>query len=651
MRGRESSPGPAEPAVGRREWLTLAVAALGVLIVMADSTIINVALPSIRQDLGYLEVSITQLQWVVNAYVLSFAVLMLAAGRLADMFGRRLIFVVGLAVFLVASIACGAAQDIGVLIAFRAVQGAGAALITPASLSIVTTTFPEEKRGVAIAIWSGIVGLGVGLGPLAGGLLTEHVDWRWVFYINVPIGLAAIVGAFLWVDESRGPVRERRLDVAGIVLSAAGLFALTFALLKGNEFGWGDPRTLLLFVAAGATLTAFVIVERAQRAPLLDLSLFRSRTFSGANVTAVFVGFALFGLLFFGTLFTQNVMRYSAVESGAAFLPMMLLIMALAPVVGKLTDRMGPRWLLTAGMGLLAVALLSFGRLDVDSSFWDLLPGLLVGGVAFALVLTPLTTAALAGVPLRNAGIAAAVINSTRQVGGLLGLAIMGAVSEIVVDRSLEEGQAGVEAFVDSFQVIVVVAAAVAFAGMVVAAATVTAAPASQPAGAAPAPEQLPVMKAKTWVVPAPSIIAELPEPPAAAALDGAEEVPGATRISLWQRPRVLIVAGPAAGSEIPVTSEPFVLGRAERGLGTLGADPELSRRHASISFLDRERLLIEDLSSTNGTYVNDYRVVAPTVVRAGDVVRLGTTTLQISERTLESSPADGSAASVGGVR
>ena len=247
------APDPAEPTVDSRSWLTLAVCALGVLMVMADTTIVNVALPSIREDLGYLEVSITELQWVVNAYVLSFAVLLLAVGRLSDLFGRRLLFVIGLIVFVAASIACGAAQDIWVLIGFRAVQGAGAALITPTSLSIVTLTFPTAKRGVAIAIWSGIVGVGVGLGPLLGGLLSEYVDWRWVFFINVPIGVFAVFGAFAWVRESKGAVQERRLDVAGLLLSGVGLFSLTFALLKANDFGWGDPRTLVLFAVGGLT--------------------------------------------------------------------------------------------------------------------------------------------------------------------------------------------------------------------------------------------------------------------------------------------------------------------------------------------------------------------------------------------------------------
>jgi EmrB/QacA subfamily drug resistance transporter len=670
----------AEPTV--HKWWTLAVVALGVLLVMADSTIVTVALPSIREDLGYLEVSLTELQWVVNAYVLTFAALLLTAGRLADLFGRRLIFVVGLVVFIGSSIACGVADDIAVLIAFRGVQGVGAALLAPTSLSIITATFPPQERGMAIGIWSGLVGFGVALGPLLGGLLAENVDWRWIFYINIPVGIAAFVGAFVWVRESRDPSLHRRLDLAGVVTSGGALFALTFGLLKANEYGWADPRTIGLLAAAVAGLILFIVAERFQRQPMLDLKLFRSATFSGANATAVLVGFALFCLLFFGTLFTQTVMGYSAVKSGATLLPMMVLIIFLAPMVGRFTDRLGPRWPLAGGMGLLVIACLFLARLDFDADFWDLLPALLVSGVGFAMVLTPLTAAALAGVPPQNAAMGAAVINTTRQAGGSIGLAVLGAISVAESDASLRAGRASLEGFVDGFSTVALVAGAVALVGAVVAAATVAR---GAPAAASPAGQQLRTRSTGTWAVPPPTVAGgpppPSPRPPAAPTPEpeparppaperppararperpptpaepppaAAEAPPPApTRPPAPPEPPpptpepeptlvgapaeiamdVLIAGGPAAGDRIAVGYEPVVFGRSEVGDGRLGDDPELSRRHASLSLLEPGRLLVEDLDSTNGTFVNDHRIDAPTIVETGDVIRVGTTTLHV---------------------
>lgn len=616
---------PAGSGAAPHKWMTLTVVALGVLIVMVDSTVVNVALPSIRDDLGYLDVTVTQLQWVVNAYALAFAVLLLTAGRLADLFGRRLLFVIGVVLFVGASIGCGAAQDINVMIGFRALQGVGAAIIAPTSLSIISATFPPQERGLAIGIWSGIVGVGVALGPLIGGVLTETVDWRWVFYVNIPIGAAALVGAFIWVRESRDTTTERRIDFAGVIFSAIALFALTFALLRANEYGWRDPRILILLTCGFLGLLAFVLVERVQKSPVLDLSLFRSRTFSGANATAVFVGFALFGVLFFGSLFMQNVMGYSAIEAGASLMPMMVPVMILAPIVGKLTDRIGPRWLLTAGMVLLSLGLVFFSRLDFGSTFWDLLPAMVIGGTGFALVLTPLTAAALAGVPVRQAGMGAAAINSTRQIGGSLGLAVMGAISSAEIKGALHEGQASLEGFVRGFHSLTLVGAAVTIVGAVVACLTVTR------SATAAAPAQQGRQSPPTWSVTPTMVVSARPgepgtlvpvDPVALTARDGDGDAADA--------PGIEVVTGPSAGTRIAVGYRPFVFGRSESGPAKLGGDSQLSRRHASMSLLDPGRILIEDLDSTNGTFVNEYRVLAPTVVAPGDAVRLGATTLRI---------------------
>ena len=460
---------PAEETLEGRHRLIIGLTSVGVLMVVMDSTIVNVALPIIREDLGFLEVSVSELQWVVNAYALSFAVLLLSAGKLADLFGRKRLFLIGLVIFTGASVACGAANEINVLIGFRAVQGVGAALIMPTTLSILQTSIPMSKLGIAIGIWSGIVGLGTAIGPLIGGLLAEEVDWRWVFYINIPLGLGVFLGTLLAIPESRSDIEDRSLDVVGALISAVALFALTYGLLKANEFGWGNPRTIGCLAVGVIGLAAFVAYERKPSSPMLDLGLFRSQTFAGANVVAVFVGFALFGLLFFGALFIQSIMGFSATEAGLSQLPMMAMIIVFGPQVGKLVGKVGPGPLLTVGMALLAVSFLLFYRLDFDSDFWTLLPAMVVGGIGFAAVLTPLTAAALSAVPFQQAGMGAAVINSTRQIGGALGLAVMGAISAELVAAGLVEGKASPDAFVDGFGVLMLTGAGVAATGSVVA--------------------------------------------------------------------------------------------------------------------------------------------------------------------------------------
>lgn len=619
-----------EDVVERWHWLTLGCTSVGVLIVVMDATIVNVALPIIREDLGFLEVSVAELQWVVNAYALSFAVLLLSAGKLADLFGRRRLFIAGLVLFIAASAACGAANEINVLIGFRVLQGIGAALIMPTTLSILQSSFPLSKLGVAIGIWSAIVGLGTAIGPLAGGVLAEEIDWRWVFYVNVPIGLATLVGTIIWVRESRADLADRRIDYVGVVLSAVGLFALTYALLKANDFGWSDERTLGLLAAGLVGLVAFVLYERRAPAPMLPLSLFRSQVFSGANAVAVFVGFTLFGLLFFGSLFIQSIMGFSATETGLSQLPMMAMIIVMGPIVGRSIGKVGTGPPLAGGMGLLAIALLIFAQLDFDSDFWDLFPGMVIAGVGFASVLTPLTAAALSGVPMAQAGVGAAVINSTRQVGGALGLAVMGAISAEEIAGSLEEGQANPEGFVDGFGYLMYAGAGVAAVGAIVAFLTIVrparatakaaaAAPPDLVAVPAPGhtamPQEVSIQAPRSWAIAAPSVIRSLPV--------GLEP-----RAGHAGRPELEVVKGPAAGTRILVEGA-LVVGRGESGVGTLGEDAELSRRHASISVRDGT-VLVEDLGSTNGTQVNGHDVTEPTAVAAGDSIDVGSTTLRV---------------------
>ncbi|MEN3312920.1 MAG: hypothetical protein V7645_2249, partial [Actinomycetota bacterium] len=408
-----------------RKWWTLAAVTFGLFMILLDNTVVNVALPAMQRDL---HLRTSELEWVVVGYSLSFATFMLTGGKLADLLGRRLLFVVGLFIFSAASLACGLAGSAALLIGARVVQGVGAALISPATLGIITATFPPRQRGTAIGIWAGTSATGLAIGPLVGGLLTEKVNWSWIFYINVPVGVVGIATAFWAIDESRDTSREQRLDLLGLLSSGAGLFALTYGLIEANNYGWTSTRILALFGAAVVLLTIFVAVESRQRLPMLELALFRNPTFSGANVATLMVAFALFGIFFYNSLFIQNVLGYSAIQTGAVFLPMTVLIVLIAPRAGQLTDSMGARWLIGSGLGLFAVSMLLFAQLDRGSNFWSILPGLLIAGVGIALTMTPATTAAMGSVRVDRAGVGSAVLNTSRQLGGSLGLAIMGAV-------------------------------------------------------------------------------------------------------------------------------------------------------------------------------------------------------------------------------
>jgi EmrB/QacA subfamily drug resistance transporter len=445
-----------------RKWLTLFAVSFGLFMIMLDNTVVNVALPSIRKDLG---ISISELEWVVNGYALTFGVLLLTGGKLADMLGRRRIFMIGLVIFTASSFFCGFASSASVLIGARVIQGTGAALMNPATLSIITATFPARQRGTAIGIWAGVSAMALAFGPLVGGAITEHINWSWVFYINVPIGILALVAARVFIDESKDTT-EQRLDPLGLVTSAAALFALTYGLIESNKRGWGDPVVLGCFALAALFFLAFFLVERHQRLPMLDLNLFRNRSFTSANTVMLLIGLAMFGVFFFVSLYVQNVLGYSPMQAGATFLPMTMCIIFVAPVAGRLADRVGPRALMVPGLALVTVSLILFSVQDASSTFWTLLPALFIGGVGMAMSMAPTTTAAMHAVPVDKAGVGAAVINSMRQVGGSIGLALIGAIVATQVSAS----RPSPHEFVNGFQLGLRVAAGIAFAGVLVAA-------------------------------------------------------------------------------------------------------------------------------------------------------------------------------------
>ena len=448
-----------------RKWWTLGAVAFGLFMIMLDNTVVNVALPSIQRDLG---IGLSELEWIVTGYALAFAAFMLIGGKLGDAYGRRRLFVIGMAVFTLASLWCGLAGSGTELIAARVVQGVGAALMSPATLSIITATFPPRQRGTAIGIWAGVSAMALAIGPLTGGLLTEHLSWNWIFFVNVPVGIAGIVASFFLIDESKDETHDN-LDLPGLATSAIGLFALTYGLIEGNQYGWGSARIVGSFAVAVLALGAFLVIERTRRAPMLDLALFRNRTYVGANVAVLLVALSMFGVFFFISLFMQNILGFSPVQAGAAFLPMTVLVILVAPIGGRIADRVGSRWLMTTGMVMLAVHLLLFTRLDASSSFWTaILPSLMIGGIGIALVMTPASAAAMKAVSVDKAGVGSAVLNAFRQVGGSVGIALMGAIV-----AAQAGGRRTPEAFLDGLHSALLVAALIALGGAVVSASLV----------------------------------------------------------------------------------------------------------------------------------------------------------------------------------
>ncbi len=452
-----------------RKWWTLGAVAFGLFMIMLDNTVVNVALPTMKKDL---HVSTARLEWVVVAYALTFAALLITGGKLGDLYGRRRLFVIGLVIFTASSLACGLASTAGLLIGARAVQGVGAALMTPATLSIITATFPPKERGQAIGVWAGVSALALAIGPLVGGVITEDINWNWIFFINVPVGVLGIVASRIFIRESRDTSHEQSLDLPGLATSALGLFSLSYALIEGNDKGWTSPEILGFFVAAVVLLVAFVLLELRQRLPMLDLSLFKIGSFSGANTVAMLVSMGMFGVFFFVSLYIQNILHYSATQAGAMFLPMTMLIIVIAPIAGRLSDRVGSRWLMGGGMTIVGISLLLYQRATVSSTFWTLLPAMVLGGVGMAMTMSPMTAVAMGSVPVDKAGVGSGVLNSFRQVGGSLGIALMGAILASYIHHK-GHTLAAAQDYVNGMHAALAVSAAITFAAAIVAVVTV----------------------------------------------------------------------------------------------------------------------------------------------------------------------------------
>ncbi len=418
-------------------WWTLAAMCFALFMLMLDNTVVNVALPSIQRDL---HASLASLEWTVNAYTLTLAVLLVTGGRLGDIFGRRRMFLFGVVVFGLASLTIGFSPDDTVLVAFRAIQGIGAAFMMPATLSIITQAFPPEQRGTAIGTWAGVSALALAIGPVVGGLLTEDVSWRAIFFINPPIAVIAIAMTLFATRESRDETVGRTIDFAGIGTLTLGLTALVLALVEANTWHWGSAGVISLLVVAAITLPAFVLIERRVRAPMVDFTFFRARTFLGANVVAFLISFAMFAQFFFLTLYLQNVLHYSPLETGVRFLPSTILIILTAPIAGRLADRVGSRPLMTLGLLIVAVSLVIESRLTVHSGYGLLLPGFVLMGLGMGLVMSPMSTAAMNAVDRSKAGAASGVLSMIRMVGSTFGVAVMGALVATIGRSKIDSG-------------------------------------------------------------------------------------------------------------------------------------------------------------------------------------------------------------------
>jgi EmrB/QacA subfamily drug resistance transporter len=406
-------------------WWTLGAMCFALFMIMLDNTVVNVSLPSIQRDL---HASLSALEWTVNAYTLTFAVLLVTGGRLGDIFGRRRMFLFGVVVFGLSSAAIGLAPNDTLLVAFRAVQGIGAAFMMPATLSIITQAFPPHQRGTAIGTWAGVSALALAIGPVVGGFLTQDVSWRAIFFINPPIAVGAVAVALFAARESRDETVGRSVDLPGIAAITVGLTALVLALVEGNSWHWGSIRIVALFTVAVAGIAAFLILEPRVKAPMLDFSFFRSRTSLGANLVAFIVSFAMFAQFFFLTLYMQNILHYSPLQAGLRFLPSTVVIIIMGPLAGRLTDRVGSRPLMTLGLLLVSTALLLQSGITVHSGYGQLWPGFVLMGMGMGLVMSPMSTAAMNAVDRTKAGAASGVLSMSRMVGSTFGVATMGAL-------------------------------------------------------------------------------------------------------------------------------------------------------------------------------------------------------------------------------
>jgi len=411
-------------------WLVLIVLTTGFFMILLDTTIVNVAIPAMSTGLN---ATLDQILWVINAYLLVYTVLLITAGRLGDLFGQRNLFAIGLFVFTVASALCGLAQNSDQLIAARILQGTGGALLTPQTLAIITSIFPPERRGAAFGIWGGVAGLATLAGPTAGGAIITYIDWRWIFYINVPIGILALVATFLIVPDLR-PGRRHGWDIVGIIVATAGLFAIVFGLIEGQKYSWGQVDsygiTIPEIIGAGAALIVlFLLWERFQREPLLPLNLFANRNFAVANWIAAAISFGMLSMFLPFTIYLQSARGFSALVAGLTLAPMSVTSLFVAPFAGRFADKVGGKYILMAGITLFTIGMASVALVAGPDSTWiNFLVPAIVAGAGMGMTFAPMTTVAMRNIEPRVAGSASAVLNTIRQLGAVIGSAVVGAL-------------------------------------------------------------------------------------------------------------------------------------------------------------------------------------------------------------------------------
>lgn len=419
----------------RNPWLVLLVLCAAIFMLLLDTTIVNVAQREIQLGLG---ASLSEIQWVLDSYILTYAVLLLSFGRMGDVFGRKRMFILGMGIFTAASALCAAAETLGdiigvsgvnALIFARVLQGLGGAFMMPQTLALISVVFPPEKRGAAMGIWGGIVALGAVIGPVLGGYIVTDYAWEWIFLINLPIGIAAIFATIAIVPESVDPQASRRIDWGGVLLSGFGIFALVFALIEGSVEGWSSPLIIGMFAASAVLLPTFVWWETRVADPMMKLELFKIRNFTMGNVIALVVAFGMFGIFFPLTLFLQGVLGYTPIRAGLTTTPMALMIMVAAPISGRLTDKIGARWILVTGLSLMTAGILFITtQIDLNTDWQALAPPLIVTGLGMGMTFAPMTAAAMRDVPQRISGSASGILNTTRNIGQVLGIAVLGSV-------------------------------------------------------------------------------------------------------------------------------------------------------------------------------------------------------------------------------
>ena len=445
----------------RERWITLLVVSAATAMLLLDVTVVNVALPAIRADLG---ASFGEMQWVIDAYALTLAATLLGAGSLADRIGRRFVFALALGIFTACSALCAVAPSPVFLDLARAAQGIGAAAMFASSLALLANEFQDAERGFALGVWGGVTGAALAIGPLVGGVLTDALDWRWIFLVNLPLGALLIWLTLRSLPESREE-RPRPLDLGGMVSFGAACFLATYGLIRGNEDGWGSPLIAGSLIAAAAMLLAFVVIEHRARAPMLPLTLFRVPAFTGTALVAFAQSVALYPLLLFLAIYLQDGLGFSPTETGLRLLPLTLVLVAVAPISGRLTSRWPLRIPLGVGLVLIGLGLLLMRSVEAGSEWTALLPGLLVGGLAIGIISPSLAAAMVSVLPVERSGLSSGINNTFRQLGIAIGIAGLGAVFDHRVDHAVDPS-AGI---VDGLQAVLAIAAAIAFLAAVLA--------------------------------------------------------------------------------------------------------------------------------------------------------------------------------------